>query len=126
MIYKYIRPGFILQDFVRDYLVAHLIFEKDEPIPFKAYAPKPEQGITFFIKGFVTIVDETVGQVVKAPGVSVFGQQVSRYNFYLTQEYLILRVHFLPGALFRLLGIPLSEFTNQYCDASAIINSILR
>jgi transcriptional regulator GlxA family with amidase domain len=32
------------------------------------------------------------------------------------------RVHFHPGALYRLLGIPLFEFTHQYSDASAIIS----
>jgi len=32
------------------------------------------------------------------------------------------RVHFHPGALYRLLGIPLFEFTHQYSSASAIIN----
>ncbi len=122
MIYKYVKPSFILNDFVRDYLVAHLIFEKGKPIPFKPYAPKPEQGITFFVKGFVTIADDITGQFAEAPKVSIFGQQVSRYNFHLTREYLMLRVHFQPGALFRLLGIPLSEFTDQYSDAAAIIN----
>lgn len=122
MIYKYIKPGPPLQDFVRDYLVAHFIFNKNEPIPFKPYAPKPEHGITFFPKGIVSIEDQCTGIIIQAPKVSVFGQQVSRYNFHLTQEYLMLRVHFLPGALYQLLGIPLFEFTDQYSDATAVIN----
>jgi len=32
------------------------------------------------------------------------------------------RIHFHPGKLYRLLGIPLFEFTGQYSDAAAIIN----
>jgi AraC-like DNA-binding protein len=99
-----------------------LIFDKNEPIPIKPYAPKPEQGITFFPKGFVSIADQNNSTLIKAPKVSLFGQQVSRYNFHLTQEYLMFRVHFHPGALYRLLGIPLFEFTDQYSDAAAIIN----
>jgi AraC-like DNA-binding protein len=122
MIYKYIEPSCFLRDFVRDYLVAHFVFEENQPIPVKPYSPKPEQGINFFPKGFVTISDEITGQFSKAPKVSIFGQQVTRYNFHLTQEYLMLRVHFHPGALFRLLGIPLLQFTNKYSDATAIIN----
>jgi AraC-like DNA-binding protein len=122
MLYKYVIPSPILQDFVRDYLVAHFIFGGNEPIPFKPYAPKPEQGITFFPKGFVSISDQNSSTLIKAPNVSLFGQQVSRYNFHLTQEYLMFRVHFHPGALYRLLGIPLFEFTHQYTDAAAIIN----
>lgn len=94
----------------------------NEPIPFKPYAPKPEQGITFFPKGFVSIENQCVGGILQAPKVSIFGQQVVRYNFHLTQEYLMLRVHFHPGALYQLLSIPLFEFTNQYSDATAVIN----
>jgi AraC-like DNA-binding protein len=122
MLYKYIIPSPILQDFVRDYLVVHFAFDKSKPIPTKPYSPKPEQGITFFPKGFVSISDQNNSTLVKAPKVSLFGQQVSRYNFHLTQEYLMFRVHFHPGALYRLLGMPLFEFTDQYSDAAAIIN----
>jgi AraC-like DNA-binding protein len=102
--------------------VAHFLFDKNEPIPFKPYAPKPEQGITFFPKGFVSIADQNNSTLIIAPKVSIFGQQVSRFNFHLTQEYLMFRVHFHPGALYKLLGIPLFEFTDQYTDAASIIN----
>lgn len=122
MIYKYIAPNPILQEFIRDYLVAHFVFDKDKPVPFKPYSPKPEQGITFFPRGCVSIESLQTGVVVKAPGASIFGQQVSRYNFHLTQEYLMFRVHFQPGALYRLLGVPLQEFTDQYFDATLVIN----
>lgn len=33
----------------------------------------------------------------------------------------MMRVHFHPGALFRLLGIPLFEFTNYWFDAESVI-----
>ena len=122
MLYKYVIPSPILQDFVRDYLVAHFIFGGNEPIPIKRYAPKPEQGITFFPKGFVSIACQDNSTLITAPKVSLFGQQLSSYNFHLTQEYLMFRVHFHPGALYKLLGIPLPEFTDQYSDAAAIIN----
>lgn len=121
MIYKYIQPNPLLRDFVKDYLIAHFIFDKSENIPVKPYAPKPEQGITFFPRGYVSISDSENNQIIKAPKVSLFGQQVSRFNFHLTQEYLMLRIHFRPGALYRLLRIPLMEFTDQYSDAAAII-----
>ncbi len=122
MLYKYIIPSPILREIVRDYLVAHFIFGVNEPIPIKPYAPKPEQGITFFPKGFVSISNQNNSTLIKAPNVSLFGQQVSRYNFHLTPKYLMFRVHFHPGALYRLVGIPLIEFTHQYSDAAAIIN----
>ena len=38
----------------------------------------------------------------------------------------MLRVHFHPGALFRLLGVPLSEFTDCWFDATPVINREIR
>ena len=121
MIYRYIVPDPVLQEFVRDYLIAHFTFDKDQDIPFKPYSPKPEQTITFLPKGNLTINNPLTGENQVVPNVSICGQQVSRYNFYLTSEYLMLRVHFHPGALFRLLHIPLSEFTDCWFDAESVI-----
>jgi AraC-like DNA-binding protein len=122
MIYQYIAPSPFLQEFVRDYLIAHFVFDKDQEIPFKPYSPKPEQTITFLPKGKLTIRNPLSGETQEAPSISICGQQVSRYNFYLTSEYFMLRVHFHPGAFYRLLGIPLFEFTDSWSDATLVIN----
>jgi AraC-like DNA-binding protein len=122
MIYRYIAPSPGLQEFVRDYLIAHFIFDKDQVIPFKPYSPKPEQTITFLPKGNLTIQNLLTGETRIAPKISISGQQVSRYNFYLSSEYLMFRIHFHPGALYRLLGIPLSEFTDTWFDAESVIS----
>jgi AraC-like DNA-binding protein len=121
MIYRYIAPAPALHEFVRDYLIAHFTFDKDQDIPFKPYSPKPEQTITFLPKGKLTINNPLTGETRIAPSASICGQQVSRYNFHLTSEYLMLRVHFHPGALFRLLRIPISEFTDCWFDAESVI-----
>jgi AraC-like DNA-binding protein len=110
-----------LQEFVRDFLIAHFTFDKEQDIPFKPYSPKPEQTITFLPKGNLTIKNPVTGKAQIAPGTFISGQQLSRYNFHLTSEYLMLRVHFHPGALFRLLRIPLSEFTDCWFDAESVI-----
>lgn len=122
MIYRYIAPSPALQEFVRDYLIAHFTFDKSQDIPFKPYSPKPEQTITFLPKGHLTISNPLTGETQLAPAVSICGQQVSRYNFYLSSEYLMLRVHFHPGALYRLLRISLTEFTDCWFDAGPVIS----
>lgn len=121
MIYQYVAPGPVLNEFVRDYLIAHFKFDKQEDIPFKPYSPKPEQTITFLPKGNLTIDNPLTGENRMAPVTSICGQQLSRYNFHLSSEYLMLRVHFHPGALFRLLHIPLSAFTDCWIDAASVI-----
>lgn len=120
MIFSSIKPHPALQTFVRDYLIAHFIFDKDKPIPIKPYAPKPEQGITFFVKGGATMVSPLTGTKV-APSVSIFGQQISRCNIHLTPEFLMFRIHFRPGVLFRLLNIPLVEFQEEYFRAEMVM-----
>jgi AraC-like DNA-binding protein len=110
-----------LRAVARDYLIAHFRFDPHKPVPHKRYAPKPEQGITFFVRGRPSIVDPFTEQVRVAPSVAIFGQQMKRCNVYLPPEFLMFRVHFQPGALFRMLGVPLYEFGEDYFDAELIL-----
>jgi AraC-like DNA-binding protein len=122
MIYQHIAPSAVLKEYVRDYLIAHFVFDKNQPLPFKSFSPKPELAITFLPKGNLTMINQLNGQTQKAPSASICGQQVLRYNFYITYEYLMLRINFHPGALYRLLHIPLSEFTNNWFNAEPVIS----
>lgn len=126
MIFSYIAPSLALRDFIRDYLIADFHFDRELPAPLKPYAPKPEQGITFFVKGGASMVNQLTGKVHKAPPVSLFGQQVSRCNVHLAPEFLMFRVHFKPGALFRVLNVPLYELTEAYFDAELVLNTEVR
>jgi len=126
MIFSSVAPSPCLQDFVRDYLIAHFRFDPGKPIPHKRYAPKPEQGITFFVRGRPRMVDLLTDEVRRAPPVAIFGQQMKRCDVHLTAEFLMFRVHFQPGALFRLLGIPLHEFGEDYFDAELVLSSEVR
>lgn len=126
MEFRYIAPSPALRAIIRNYLIAHFTFEPDQPAPIKPYAPKPEQGITFFVNGRPSAVNPLTGARDTAPAVSIFGQQVMRCDVHLASEFLMFRVHFQPGALFRLLRIPLSEFGAGYCDAEPILGGDAR
>jgi AraC-like DNA-binding protein len=126
MTFSYVAPRPALQGFVRDYLIAHFLFDPEKPIPHKSYAPKPEQGITFFVRGRPTIVNPFTGELQGAPPVAIFGQQMKRCNVHLAPEFLMFRVHFQPGALFRLLNIPLYEFGEDYFDAELVLSREVR
>lgn len=121
MVFSYVPPSPGLKEFVRDYLVAHFVFDGGAPAPFKSYAPKPEQGITFFPRGGPSAVNPATGGCTGAPPVSVFGQQVARYQVSLPHEFLMVRVHLRPGALFRLLNVPLYELPQDYADAGSLL-----
>src|SRR5688500_12591503 len=126
MIFSHIAPKPALRDFVRDYLIAHFRFDHEKPTALKPYAPKPEQGITFFVKGRPKSVNPLTGEVQTASPVSTFGQQHQRCDVHLTSEFLMLRVHFQPGALFRLLKVPLYEFGETYFDAELVLGGEVR
>jgi len=126
MIFTHIAPKPVLRNFVRDYLIAHFRFDHEKPAPLKPYAPKPEQGITFFVRGRPRSVNPLTGEVQTAPPVSIFGQQHRRCDVHLASEFLMLRVHFQPGALFRLLKVPLYEYGENYFDAELVLNGEAR
>ena len=126
MVFSHIAPRPALRDFVRDYLIAHFRFDHEKPTALKPYAPKPEQGITFFVRGRPTSVNPLTGQAQTASPISIFGQQRQRCDVHLTSEFLMLRVHFQPGALFRLLNVPLYEFGDSYFDAEFVLGGEVR
>jgi AraC-like DNA-binding protein len=126
MVFSCIAPSLGLQGLVRDYLIAHFLFDLQKSIPHKRYAPKPEQGITFFVRGRPNIVNPLTGEFQVAPPVAIFGQQMKRCNVHLAPEFLMFRVHFQPGALFRMLNIALYEFGEAYFDAELVLGRDVR
>ena len=121
MIFSCIAPSPGLRDVIRDYLIAHFRFGPEKPVPHKRYSPKPEQGITFFVRGRPRILSPLTKEAREAPPVTIFGQQLKRCNVYLPPEFLMFRVHFQPGALFRVVNLPLYEFGEDYFDAEMIL-----
>jgi AraC-like DNA-binding protein len=117
-------PG--LREFVQDYLIAHFRFDPGAPIPHKRHAPKPEQGLTFFVEGRPRMVSPLTCEAHAAPPVSIFGQQTKRCDVHLAPEFLMFRVHFRPGALFRVLGVPLHELGETYVDAEPVLGTQVR
>ncbi|MBD2705356.1 AraC family transcriptional regulator [Spirosoma sp. BT702] len=127
MIYQRIPPQPALQAFVKEYLLLHFVYDPAKPTLVKAFPPLPEHGLEFFPKGLVTSDNPLTGEVKKAPRNAVFGQQVSRINFVMpAEDYVMIRVIFHAGGLFRLLRIPLTEFTDKKIDAEAVINQEVR
>jgi AraC-like DNA-binding protein len=123
MIYQRIPPHPALQAFVKEYMLFHLLYEPTRPNGVQALPPLPEHGLEFLPKGLATSVNQQTGAVSYETPYVIFGQPVSRTNFIMpTDDYLVIRVIFQPGGLFRWLGgLPLSEFTDQIANAEPIL-----
>ena len=126
MIFKSISPGPALQEFVRNYTLIHLKFNAAQPVPFKHRPPKPEQGIVFYIKGFVNLQNSVTGHRQTPPTVSLFTHQTDRKIFQVSSDFFMFTVFLRPGVLHRLISVPSVELDQDYHDAELFFGTEVR
>ncbi|PSR54992.1 AraC family transcriptional regulator [Adhaeribacter arboris] len=127
MILQDLAPHPSLTEFVQCYRIVHFNFvQAPEPV-FKAYAPRPEVCLHFFLR------ERELVQLGKGPKtdykfpVVLTGQQTSVLNRYLLgKDFITFNIAFQPTALFQLTGISAFELTNQYLDAELIFSKKIR
>ncbi|MBL7700284.1 MAG: AraC family transcriptional regulator [Chitinophagaceae bacterium] len=122
MIYKIIQPSSHLQQFVKDYLLLHFVFEKNAPPPVKPFPASTLQCLVFYVKGDVTAYDPSARITTTFPGTAINGSITSRLDFSVSHDCLLLSIAFHPYALSKFLHMPLTEFVNERVDAEAILN----
>src|SRR5688572_16540901 len=121
MILKEFVPHVSLKEYVRCYRIVHFQFDDmSEPV-LKAYAPRPEVCLHFFLR------ERELVQLGKGPKkdykfpIVLAGQQTSVINRYLQgKDFITFNIVFHPTAVFRLTGIPSFELTDKYLDAENV------
>ncbi|HJW18338.1 MAG TPA: helix-turn-helix domain-containing protein [Flavisolibacter sp.] len=122
MISKDILPTEALREFIYQYRLRHFVFQKGIIPPAKPFPPRPEQCLTFFVRGSETVHYFKNNQELKKWRSVISGQFTSRVDRYVSYpEVLIIFVDFKPGALHRLTGIPFTEFTDKDLDAETVL-----
>lgn len=125
---KYVQPAMLLQDFipspalrsfVKCFRVIHFCFDPTEAIPYKAYPPKPEQLLHFFLKTPFVIGTKNDGKL-HPPAILFTAQQTSLVNQFTKHDFIDVQIVFHATAVFRLTGIPATALTNQYLDATIL------
>ncbi|RDC66254.1 helix-turn-helix domain-containing protein [Adhaeribacter pallidiroseus] len=127
MILQDLTPHPSLTEFVQCYRIVHFDFvQAPEPV-FKAYAPRPEVCLHFFLR------ERELVQLGDGPKVDynfpvvLAGQQTAVLNRYLMgKNFITFNIAFQPTALFQLTGISAFELTNQYLDAELIFSKNIR
>ncbi|MDB5280034.1 MAG: AraC family transcriptional regulator [Ferruginibacter sp.] len=120
MIYQFFQPAPFLKEYVREYLLLHFKFDGVSINPTRAYTPCPEQCLTFDPRGRITAVDRQTGKVQRRSNAYLSGQQTACYDLHFDPDYLMLKVVFQPGALFKLFGIPLNKLEG-YVNADDVL-----
>src|SRR5688572_20895355 len=126
MILKDFLPGSALREFVQCYRIVHFEFGNAPELPFKAYPPKPEECLHFFLRGGEHIELGNSPKKDYQLQTVVIGQQTSVMNRYINGNLLNFTIVFQPAGLFRLTGISSVEFTNKYLDAQYIFPKHIR
>ncbi|QMU29892.1 AraC family transcriptional regulator [Adhaeribacter radiodurans] len=110
-----------MREFVQCYRIVHLEFAQSDKIPLKAYPPKPEQCLHFFLRDFFAIQKPDEGKSSQ-PAIMLAGQRTSLVEQTTGNNFINVQVVFQPTATYRLTGIPAYELTNQHLDATSIFH----
>lgn len=126
MLLKDFLPDFDLQEYVQMYRIVHFKFDKGQTLPSKAYPPRPEQCLAFYPFETETVEFKKSGKIIRNIPAVLYGQFSEVTNRYIGHHFLVFQIIFMPGALYRITGIPSSEFKNQYLDAELFFSAELR
>lgn len=121
MLLRSFLPSPVLQEHVRSLGIVHFQFHEGAPIPSKPYAPRPETSLYFYPRDPEYISYPGSDSKTKRPSVCIHGQHTIMNNRFVGRDFLVIIVHFHPGMLHRLTGIPLNELTNKYVDANLLL-----
>lgn len=120
MIFQNFQPGQNLRNYVKTYHLRHFKFPLLSKIPIKAFPPRAEQYIIFYVKGGETLQLDRDKTTLQRTVASITGQYTQMVNRLVTPEFLIIQVPFFPGALYQLTGIPFSEFRDGSVELESI------
>lgn len=90
------------------------------------YPPTPFQSILFYCNNPISMREPGKQDFNGQPDVVLLGSQFSRVSIKVHQQLRAIRVDFYPGAVFRLLGIPMHEMLDRGFDALDFFGAEIR
>jgi AraC-like DNA-binding protein len=126
MILKDIFPSPSLQEYVRKHQIIRFEFGAEVNLPIKAYSPRPEHCLVFYLRDLLNISYPSSNIFDKHPKCTLIGQHTMLTNRHVARDFWALQIVLQPGALYRLTGIPTYELTNSFIDAEIIWKNEIR
>lgn len=120
MIFQNFHPSPELTGIIKTYHVRHFEFPPNANIPVKPFPPRPEQYVTFYVKGYESIYlqRDQVSQI--RAKTSIIGQSTQMVLRKISTQFLIIQVPFFPGVLYGLTGIPFGELRDKFIELDLI------
>ncbi len=119
MIFKNFEPSTELKRYVKTYHLRHFEFPKNAKIPAKAFPPRDEQYLNFYIRGFEVVFQKDQQQSIRSK-TCLIGQSTQLSHRVVSPNFLLIQVPFYPGALFKLTGIPFYELTDKSVEMELV------
>lgn len=124
-VHSYI-PHPALQDAVLQISTVKAILPEGCGSVVSPYPPTPFPSLLFYGNNPVSMRRDESHHFTQQAPVMLVGPQYSRVNIRVEERLLAIRVDFLPGGLYRLLGIPLHEFFDGGYDARDIFGPAMK
>lgn len=110
-------PHLALQEYVLHISTVNVSLPDTVAEVVTPYPPTPFQSLLFYCQDPVSMQRAGEGTFHQQPSVVLLGPQYSRVNIRVQRQLRAIRVDFLPGALYRILGIPMLELFDGGFDA---------
>lgn len=121
MLLRSFLPAAHLQEYIRSIGIVHFVFPNGSSIPAKPYAPRPETSLYFFPRDPEHIGYAGRDVLTKRAGACIYGQHTILNKRHVGRDFLAVIVHFQPGVLHRLTGVPLDTLTNTHVAADQLV-----
>lgn len=127
MFHQFYQPHPALKTIVNNIMILHCVFDEKNPLPQLPMPPLPEQRLFFYPYDAVEADYFLSNKKITLHNASLIGPQLERVNIKLGYNHLVIKVGFQPGALNRLLGIPMTELLQvEAFDAADILGKEVR
>lgn len=110
-------PHPALRDFVLSISTIDVMLPDGVKDVVTPYPPTPFQSLMFYCNDPISMAKSFKGTYRKQPLTVLVGPQYSRVNIQVHRQLKAIRVDFLPGGMYRLLGVPMHELFDGGFDA---------
>lgn len=110
-------PHPVLQEYVLNIATVNVVLPEGIKDVVTPYPPTPFQSLMFYCSNSISMGRIEDGNFSKQPLTVLIGPQYSRVNIKVHRQLSAIRVDFLPGGMYRMLGIPMLELFDRGFDA---------